>query len=83
MTLHYGMFLNDIFLSCRVPTFRGQRVVNMAGTRVSHSCLLIELGPNCNSMAASMCFKSCEDHSLLKSYIMQVYGKHLQVWALY
>ena len=41
---------------------------NMQVTRVSHSYLLIELGPICNSMTASLCFKSCEDHSLLKSY---------------
>ena len=35
---------------------------------VFHICLLVELGPICNSMAASLCLKSCEDHSLLKSY---------------
>ena len=35
---------------------------------VSHICLLVELGPICNSMAALLCLKSCEDHSLLKSY---------------
>ena len=35
---------------------------------VSHICLLVELVPICNSMAASLCLKSCEDHSLLKSY---------------
>ena len=35
---------------------------------VSHICLLVELGSICNSMAASLCLKSCEDHSLLKSY---------------
>ena len=35
---------------------------------VSHICLLVELGPICNSMAASLCLKSCEDHSLLKRY---------------
>ena len=40
----------------------------MVVTRVSHSCFLIELGPICNSMAASLWLKSCEDHSLLKSY---------------
>ena len=40
----------------------------MAVTRVSHSCFLIELGLICNSIAASLCLKSCEDHSLLKSY---------------
>ena len=26
------------------------------------------VGPICNSMEASLCFKSCEHHSLLKSY---------------
>ena len=35
---------------------------------VFHVCLLVELGPICNSMAATLCLKSCEDHSLLKSY---------------
>ena len=40
----------------------------MVVTGVSHSYLLIELGPICNSMAASLGLKSCEDHSLLKSY---------------
>ena len=35
---------------------------------VSHIGLLVELGPICNSMAASLCLKSCEDHNLLKSY---------------
>ena len=35
---------------------------------VSHICLLVELGQICNSIAASLCLKSCEDHSLLKSY---------------
>ena len=35
---------------------------------VSHICLLLKLGPICNSMGASLCLKSCEDHSLLKSY---------------
>ena len=35
---------------------------------ISHICLLVELGPICNSMAAALCLKSCEDHSLLKSY---------------
>ena len=41
---------------------------------ISHICLLVEVGPICNSMAASLCVKSCTDHSLLKSY-MEVYGK--------
>ena len=40
----------------------------MVVTRVFRSCLLIELGPICISMIASLWLKSCEDHSLLKSY---------------
>ena len=40
----------------------------MAVTRLSHSRLLIEMDQICNSMAASLWFKSCEDHSLLKRY---------------
>ena len=45
---------------------------------VSHICLLVELGPICNSMAASLCLKSCEDHSLLKeakSATMNIFRK--------
>ena len=49
---------------------------------VSHSCLLVELGPNCNSMAASLCLKSCEDHSLIKSYNGGLMEKQLQVLVL-
>ena len=50
------------------PLSGAKKWLNMQVTRVSHSCLLIELGPICNSMAASFRLKSCEDHSLLKSY---------------
>ena len=35
---------------------------------VCHICLLVELGSICNSMAAALGLKRCEDHSLLKSY---------------
>ena len=35
---------------------------------VYHICLFVEQGPICNSMAASLCLKSCGDHSFLKSY---------------
>ena len=38
---------------------------------VSHyllNSLFVELGPICNSMAAPLCLKSCEEHSLPKSY---------------
>ena len=35
----------------------------MAVTGVSHSYLLIELGPICNSIATSLLFKSSEDHN--------------------
>ena len=65
--LAFGYFIG-IFLSCSVPTFRGKQVVNMVVTRASRSCLLIELCPICNSMAASLWFKSFEDHRLFKSY---------------
>ena len=40
----------------------------MVITMVFHNSLLVELGPICNSIAALLCLKSCEDHSLLKSY---------------
>ena len=33
-------------------------------------------------MAASLCFKSCEDYSLLKGYNGGIWKKQLQVWAL-
>ena len=46
----------------------------MMVTMVSNNCLLVELSPICHSMAASLCLKSCEDSSYLKS-IMEVYGK--------
>ena len=42
---------------------------------VSHICLLVELGPICNSMAASLCLKSCEDHVAYLKVIIDVYGK--------
>ena len=43
-------------------------MVKFGVIRVSHSCLLIELDPICNSITASLWFKSCEDHSLLENY---------------
>ena len=49
-TLYFDIFFKAIFLPCWVPTFRDQKVV----TGVSHSCILIELGPICKSMAASL-----------------------------
>ena len=55
--LAFGYFIG-IFLSCSVSTFRGEKVVNIVVTRASHSCSLIELCPICNSMAASLWFKS-------------------------
>ena len=48
------------------PPSGAKKWQKMVVTVVSHSCLLIELGPICNSMAASLWLKSCEDHSLLK-----------------
>ena len=54
--------------------FRAKKWLNITITGVSHACLLIELGPICISMAASLWFKSCEDRRYLK-VIMEVYGK--------
>ena len=42
---------------------------------VSHICLLVELGPICNSMAASLCLKSCEAAIDYLKAIMEVYEK--------
>ena len=53
-TLYFDFFFKAIFLPCRVPTFRDQKVVKHGRNRVSHSCILIELGPICKSMAASL-----------------------------
>ena len=47
---------------------------------VSHSCLLVELGPICNSMAALFSFRVVRTTVYLKA-IMEVYGKQLHVWA--
>ena len=52
--LYFDIFFNEMFIPCRVPTFRGRKVVNMAFSGVSHSCLLIELGPISKSKAASL-----------------------------
>ena len=43
-------------------------MVKHAGHQGISLLFIDELGPICNYMAASLCFKSCEDHSLLKSY---------------
>ena len=53
-TLYFDIFFKAIFLPCRVPTFREQKVVKHGRHRVSHSCILIELGPIFKSMAASL-----------------------------
>ena len=54
---------------------------------VSHICLLVELGPICNSTAASLCLKSCVDHSLLKSYNgglwKNIYRSGPSTWLVY
>ena len=65
-----------------MPTIRGQKVVNMVVNMVSHICSLVELGPICNSMEASLCLKRCEEHSLLKSYNEGHLWKKIQVWSL-
>ena len=65
-TLHFYFVFNEMFLPCRVPTFRGQKVAKQGGHRGVSFLLLIELGPICNSMTASLLFNSLEDHILLK-----------------
>ena len=68
-TLHSGIFFSVEFsFHLRCPPSGAKKWQNMAVTRASHSCFLIELGPICNSMEASLWLKNCEDHSLLKSY---------------
>ena len=56
----------------------------MAVTKVSNSCLLIELGLICNSMTVPLCFQSCEDHSLLNSYNgglwKNIYRSTIELW---
>ena len=46
-------FFNEMFLTYRVPSFRGRKVVKHGGHWGISFLLLIELGPICNSMAAS------------------------------
>ena len=50
------------------PPSGAKKCQNVVVNGVSYSCLLIELGPICNSMAASLWLESCKDHSLLKIY---------------
>ena len=52
----------------------------MVVTGVSHSCILIELEPICNSMSASLWFKSCEDHNLLKSFNGGLWKNSCRAW---
>ena len=47
-------FFSRIFLLCRVPTFRGQKVVKRGVHGGISFLFLIELCPICNSMAASL-----------------------------
>ena len=47
----------------------------MVVTMVSRICLLVELGPICNSMAALLCLKVVRTTAYLKA-IMEVYGKN-------
>ena len=68
MTLHFDMFSMKVSSHVRWPPLGAKKCKNMAVTGVSHASLLIELGPICISIAASLIFKSCEDHSLLRSY---------------
>ena len=52
LTAFYIIF-NEISLPYRVPNFRGQKVVKHCGHQ-GILFLLIEQGPICNSMAASL-----------------------------
>ena len=54
----------------------------MVLTRISHSCLLIELGTICNNIIwQPYCdLRVARTTAYLKA-IMGVYGNHLQVWA--
>ena len=80
-TLHSGIFFfSRIFLLCRVPTFRGQKVAKHGGHQ-GISFLFFWLN-YVQSVTASLWLKSCEDHSHLKSYNGGLWKKQLQVWAL-
>ena len=49
-----GLCINRIFSRVGCPLSGAKKWLNKLVTEVSHSCLLIELGPICNSMAASL-----------------------------
>ena len=49
-----GFFSVEISSHVGCPPLGAKKWQKMVVTRVSHSCLLIELGPICNSMAASL-----------------------------
>ena len=67
-TLYFVIFFKAIFLPCRVPTFRDQKVVKH-GRHRGISFLHIDWTRSiCKSMTASLWFKSFQDLSLLKSY---------------
>ena len=53
-TLHSGIFSVEFTTHIGCPPSGAKKGQNMAVTGVSHSCLLIELGPICKSMAASL-----------------------------
>ena len=46
---------------------------------VSHICLLVELGPICNSMAASLCSKKFVSEGKIMRYQRAKYVKHQAV----
>ena len=74
--MHFNIFFNEMFLNFGVPTFRGQNVVKHGDHGVSHSCLLIELGPICNYMAKfyGSDLRVVRTTAYSKA-IMEVYGK--------
>ena len=60
------------YLSRRIPDLRVGNNIDEIDKKLIpasiHPCLLVELGPICNSMTASLFLKSCRDHNLLKSH---------------
>ena len=53
-TLHSGIFSVEFSSHVGCPPSGAKNWQNMMVTGVSHSCILIELGPICNYMAASL-----------------------------
>ena len=57
--LRLDIYFNDLFLPCRVPTIRGQKVLKQGGHQGISFMFIDYLGPFCNYMAVELLFKSC------------------------